>query len=147
MYPKEFSAVLAIGLVLICVYLLMTGKLSGWQFGFALLASSFVVVGIHKIDEIRLFSVEGGGAKAVMEMRELRDDVYAKVDELKKIAAGIAKFTVEGIVRANRWTDHTRQEQALRQRDELEVFLRETGSAPNQWSDDVGWETTSYLPC
>ena len=42
MYPKEFSAILAIGLVLICAYLLTTGKLGPWQFGFALLVSVFL---------------------------------------------------------------------------------------------------------
>jgi hypothetical protein len=137
MYPKEFSAVFAIGLVLICVYLLLTGKLGGWQFGFALFASAFVVIGVHNIDEIRTFTVKGGGAEAIMEIRELRNEVFAKVDELKKVAAGIATFTVESIVLENRWTDQTRQEQALRRRDKLATFLRDTGLSEPQIAETI----------
>lgn len=49
------AAGLAIGLVLICSYLLTAGKLSGLQFGFSLLASVLVVTVIHNLDLIESF--------------------------------------------------------------------------------------------
>ena len=79
--------------MLICVYLLITGRLGGWQFGFALVASMFIVIGIHNLDLIQNITVKApGGTEAVMQIRQLRDEVYAIVDELKKVAAGVATY-------------------------------------------------------
>jgi hypothetical protein len=137
MYPKDFSPVMAIGLVLICVYLLTTAKLTGWQFGFALIASLFVVIGLHNIDGIGKLSVKGGGVDAVVEMRELRDEVYAKVDELKKVAAGIGTFIVESIVSENRYVDEDHAERMLRRRDDLDQFLRDAGISEPQRAQTI----------
>jgi hypothetical protein len=137
MYPKDFSAVLAIGLILICAYLLITAKLSGWQFGFALFASAFIVIGLHNIDNIGKLSVKGGGVDAVMEVRELRNEVFAKVDELKKIAAGIGTFTVASIVGEGRFVGSDHQDRMLDRRDQLDAFLKDAGIDDEQRSRTI----------
>jgi len=137
MYPKEFSAIFAIGLVLICSYLLTTGKLGPVQFGFALFASAFMVAVLHNIDAIGRLSVKGGGVDAVMEIRELREEVYAKVDELKKMAAGIGTFTVESIVREGRFVGEDHEDRMLSRRDDLDRFLRDAGLSDVQRAETI----------
>ena len=136
-YPKDFSPILALGLVMICVYLLMTNRLTGGQTWLALLSCAFIVVAVHNLDAIGNFRVKAGGAEAVMEMKELRDEVYAKVDELKKVASGVATFTVQSIVHEGRMVGEDEEDRVLRRRDDLERFLRDAGIAAPQIAETI----------
>ena len=53
--------------------------------------------------------------------------MYAKVEELQEIAAGVAVFTTASFVSENRFVGLEHQERMLRRRDELERFLIEAG--------------------
>ena len=130
MYPKEFSPVLALGLILICVYLLMTGRLTGGQFWPALIVSLVMVAVIHNLDVIDNLTVKTpGGTEAVVQMQRLRAEIYAKVEELQQVAIGVATFTAASIVSENRFVSEDDQENMLRRRDDLEKFLAEAGVA------------------
>jgi hypothetical protein len=135
-YPKDFSPILALGLVLICVYLLMTGRLTGGQLWPSLLVCLLIVVTVHNLDVIDNLAVKGpGGTEAVVQMQRLRDDVYAKVEELRKLAIGVAKFTAASIVSENRFAGEDHQDRMLRRRDELETFLAHAGVSEAERQD------------
>lgn len=108
MFPKEFSIVLLLVLFLIWIYLFFIGRIDPkWLAGF-LLISLFMSVVLYNIDNIKNISASKD-AGLLVEMKEIRDDIYAKSEEVKAMGeqvAEVAAFTIAGQGRFTASEDH-----------------------------------------
>ncbi|MGH7146956.1 MAG: hypothetical protein ACREIJ_03540 [Nitrospiraceae bacterium] len=124
-YPKEFSVVLFILLIALLAYLLMIGKLTPWSFMGGLLLSAIVVGVMHNLDVLSRLVVRGGGYEASVEMRQLRDDVFAKAKEVQRLAEQVTSMIAWGIANTGRFVGDDFQAQLLVQREELRRMLKD----------------------
>jgi hypothetical protein len=69
--------------------LLRSGSLGGPTYAALLTVLAVSCVAIAKIDLVEILDLKN----MRLEVQKARDDVYAKVDELQKVAAGVASFT------------------------------------------------------
>ncbi len=100
--PKGFAVVLFIALATICAYLSFTNRLNGLQFAASLIASAFAVALIVNVDRLQDLFLKWGDREARVGLQQLRNEIFAKVEELQKVARGIATFTASSIASENR---------------------------------------------
>ena len=130
MYPKEFSVVLGIGLILICVYLLMTGRLGPGHFALSILASGGFVALLHNLEAIESLTYKHpSGGEAVVQMQRIREDVYAKAEQIKKTVEQTAALLAWNVSHMNRFTGPAFQDAMLDRRDEIDKHLAEVGTS------------------
>ena len=110
------------GLVL-SPHLLRTNALGAPSYVLILTATGVPCIAIAKVDVIEILDLKN----MRLEVQRARDDVYAKVDELQRTAAGVASFTTASIISENRFAGLDHQDRMLRRRDELERFLKDVG--------------------
>jgi hypothetical protein len=126
---RDFSVVLFLVLVAICAYLANVRAIGGAALAGCIVASAFSVALIRNIDRLEQLVFRRGEDQVLVQIRQIQKDVYAKVEELQRIAAGVATFTAASLVSENRFASEDHQERMLRRRDELETFLQEAGIA------------------
>lgn len=106
-------------------YLLRASTLGAASYVTLLITTALVSIAIARVDVIELLDLKN----MRLEVQRAREDVYAKVEELQRTAAGVASFTAASIVNENRFVGLDHAERMLRRRDELERFLKDTGVA------------------
>jgi hypothetical protein len=104
-------------------HLLRSGSLGAPTYTTLLIATGLLCIAIAKIDLVEILDLKN----MRLGVQKARDDVYAKVEELQRIAAGVASFTTASIVSESRFVGLDHQDRMLRQRDELERFLKDAG--------------------
>jgi hypothetical protein len=110
---RDFSVILLLVLVGICAYLANVRAISGTAFAGSLVACAISVVLIRNVDRLEQLVVRRGDDQVLVQIKQIQKDVYAKVEELQKIAAGIAAFTTASIVAENRFAGLDHQERCF----------------------------------
>src|SRR5688572_15275705 len=91
--PRGFAVVLFIALAVICAWLRVNNFLSGPAFAASLVASAVAAALIMNVDRLDKLSFGRGDSAMRAEFQRLQDEVYAKVEELRRVARGVAVFT------------------------------------------------------
>jgi len=97
-------------------HLLRTGALGAPSYSTLLIVTGVIAIAIAKIDLLEILDLKN----MRVEIQKARTEVFAKVEELQRIAAGIASFTTASILSENRFVGLDHQERMFRRRDELE---------------------------
>jgi len=121
--------------IVLFTFLLRSGNLGGGPYSLLIGATLLASVAIARIDDLSVIDLKNQRV-TMRELQQVRTDVYAKAEELKKMAAGVASFTAASIVNENRFVERgTQQERMLRRRDELNKFLTDAGLPDKQRED------------
>ncbi len=137
--PPQMSNVVALctgfcGIVLF-TFLLRSGSLGAAAYSLLVAATLLASLAIARIEDLSILDLKNQRV-TMREIQQVRTDVYAKAEELKKMAAGVASFAAANIVNENRLVDSgTHQERMLRRRDELSKFLTDAGLSDKQRED------------
>jgi hypothetical protein len=134
---RDFSVILFLVLVAISAYLATTRAISGAALGWCLLASAVSVGLIRNVDRLEELAFRRGDDQVLVKIRQIQQDVYAKVEEVRRMSKATASFTVDSIVSANRFAGDDHQEQMLRRGAEVDAFLREAGVPEAERADLV----------
>jgi hypothetical protein len=108
---------------LVFTHLLRTGSIGSTAYPALLTLLAVVTIAIARIDLLQILDLKN----MRVEMQKAREEVFAKVEELQRIAAGVASFTAAGIIAESRFTGLDHQDRMLRRRDELARFLQDAG--------------------
>lgn len=121
--------------VVLFTHLLRSGSLGPGFYTTLVVTTVLVAVAISRIDVLAVLDLKNLRV-TLRELQQVKSDVYAKVEELQKIAAGVAAFTTASIVSENRFAGLDHQERMLRRRDELARFLKDAG-VPEPRQEDL----------
>ena len=130
----DFSVVLFLIIAGVVAYLAQTKVIGNWGVPFGLLAAAIAAVIVGHFDQIEKLTFQvGENRRVLVETKQVRDEVYAKAAEVRRLAAGVAAFTVAAIMGESRLAASSLEhhERMLRRRDELQKFLAESGVDTN----------------
>jgi hypothetical protein len=147
-YPKEFSVVLFILLFAICVYLLLSGKLTPSSFVCSIFVSALAVAVIHNLDVVQRLTLKGGTVEATADFERIRQQVYAKAEEVQQLAEQIAGMIAESVATSNRYGgsgDPDPIAQEARYRDKLNQTLTDMGT-PQQRRTEILAPFAQWIP-
>jgi hypothetical protein len=146
---KEFSVPAALLLIALLTWLFLIGRLNGPSFlagfGVVILAAVLGAVLLARYEDVSEFHAKGGGAELLIRMEKVRDDVYAKVDSLRRLAEYLGRLAAFNVTTVGRLPSGDLDSIMLRERDELAVMLREAGVAPDQISAITGRITRTII--
>lgn len=121
--PRAFAVVLFVALVTICAWLRFNGMIHGWAFAGSILASAVAVLLITNVDRLQELILRRGNSEMRAQFKQLEAEVYAKVEQLQRVAEGVAAIAASSIASENRLSGEDHIERMLRRRDELIKFL------------------------
>lgn len=128
---KEFSVPLALLLIAVLVYLLIIGKLNGWSFAGSLFGVGALVaviaVVLPRSEDISEVGVKVGGQELLFKMEKVRQEIYAKADEIKRLTEQIAEISAFNLAHLGRFSPNNLDELLLNERDRLVEMLRRAG--------------------
>jgi len=134
MIMKEFSIVFGILLIAIWIYLLLLGRIS--QLGLVALlgATVFAMAVMYNIDNVMRIGMRTGDTEALVEMREIRDEVYAKAESVRSMGEEIAEVVAYSASRLGRLVGSVEEfdRELLEGRDRLSEMLKNLGSSPSR---------------
>ena len=134
MIMKEFSIVFGILLIAIWIYLLLLGRIS--QLGLvALLGATVIAMAVmYNIDNVMRIGMRTGDTEALVEMREIRDEVYAKAESVRSMGEEIAEVVAYSASRLGRLVGSVEEfdRELLEGRDRLSEMLKNLGSSPTR---------------
>jgi hypothetical protein len=147
-YPKEFSVVLFLLLVALCAYLLCAGKMTGQVFIWSLLFCSFSVAVIHNLEVVQRLQFKGGNVEATADFQRIRNEVYAKAEQVQQMTESVAGLIAENVTTSNRYGgsgDPDPIAQELRYREKLRQTLISSGT-PKQRQDELLAPFAKWIP-
>lgn len=114
------------GIVLI-TYLLNVGKIGSGAFVCLFIVILLAGLAWYRVDSLK--EIDFKNVKLVLDqVNEARQDVYAKVETVKKIGEKLADLTAFSVSRVGRWASEDLQKEMLEERDKIKEVLREIGS-------------------
>ncbi len=134
-YAEEFSVILFLLLVALCAYLLCAGKLNGQTFAWSILLCAFSVAVIHNLDVIQKLQFKGGHIEATAEFERIRNEVFAKADQVQHMTEAVAGLIAENVATSNRYGgsgDPDPLAQLFRYRQQLRETLTASGTSPDR---------------
>jgi len=118
------GTIIGIGLI---TYLLIKGKIGSGSYAtlfICVILSSLALYGFPRLKELDLKNWK----LVLFEMREVKKDIYAKAETMKKLGEEVARLTVFNITKVGRFATPDLQEEMLGARDSVYAILREVGS-------------------
>lgn len=130
MHFKEFLIVIwASTLLGMTGYLLFAEKLAAWGASLVILSGAFFLLLVLNVDVISSFAASWGEqAQIRVEMNRLREDVFAKVEFVRKLGEEMARFAAHTVSTAGRYVGDDHQEQMLRERERIRSMMKSLGS-------------------
>lgn len=147
-YPREFSVVLFILLVAVCAYLLLIGKLSGASFVWSILVCAAAVAVMHNLDVVQRLQLKGGTMEATAEFERIRNDIYAKAGEVRRLAEQVAGMIAESVATSNRFGGSGDPDpilQLARYRENLRKTLSDMGTSKER-SEEILQPFARWIP-
>jgi hypothetical protein len=147
-YPREFSVILFILLVAVCAYLLLVGKLSGASFVSSIFVCAAAVAVMHNLDVVQRLQLKGGKMEATAEFERIRNEVYAKAEEVRHLAEQVAGMIAESVATSNRWGGSGDPDpilQLARYRENLRKTLSDMGTTKER-SDEILQPFAKWIP-
>jgi len=128
MFPKEFSIVLFLGLVIIGIYLLMVGKLNQYALSGFILVSFFIAVGFYHIENISKIKAVSKYIEILVDIEKVQKDIYAKSEEVKNMGEQIAEVGAFTIANQGRWVSDDHLVKMIENRNKIADMLRRIGT-------------------
>ncbi|MFZ2385221.1 MAG: hypothetical protein WBE75_03330 [Candidatus Omnitrophota bacterium] len=123
--------IIALCSVFLCLclftFLLWKGKLSGSHYTVLLITiilSGFALYGFDRLKELDLKNLK----IILAEIKEVRRDVYAKADTVKKLGEEMAELTAFTVTRVGRFSQPDLKDKMVENRDKITSVLKELGS-------------------
>jgi len=115
--------------VLLCLFtfLLWKGKLGGWHYTvliIAIILSGFASYGFDRLKELDLKNLR----IILAEAKEVRKDIYAKADMVKKFGEEMAELTAFTVTRIGRFSQPDLKDKMIETRNKITSVLKELGS-------------------
>jgi len=127
-HRRAISIALFVALIGLCFFLFAQGRLTPPSFVLAILVCALAVLLLHNLDVIQRLNFKGYGLETTMEMREIQKQVYAKVDEVKRMGEDIASMIARIVAQGNRIVGEDFPERLLGQRESLRQALATLGT-------------------
>lgn len=137
---KEFVIVLwASTLIGTTGYLLFAQKLSAWGASFLMVAGGVFLLMVLNVDVVSSFAASfGERAQIRVEMNRLREDVFAKVEYVRRLGEEMARFDAHTVATSGRFVGDDHQEQMLDERERIRSMMKSLGSgileSPRCWT-------------
>lgn len=129
MKVKDILIIFFNGLVLVTLfYYLFVGKLDAIGVGFIMISAAVSSVLFYNIKYFQKIRAKFGEQEFQAEMKQVRDDIYAKIETVKNMGEVVADITAFNITRVGRFATPDIEEKMLEARDKIENFLQELGS-------------------
>lgn len=127
---KEFFLLLSVFVILaMTAYLLFSGKLNAFAGALLILATGIFSVLILESSEITaLIGSWGDKGSFRIEMKHLRDDVYARAEAVKHLGEEVARFAAHTVATANRFSGDDHTQKMLEERERIRELMKELGS-------------------
>jgi len=117
---------LFIGLVLF-TFLLREGKIGSASYTTLLIISILVSLALYGFDRLKELDLKN--LKIVLnEIKEVKKDVYAKAETVKKLGEEMAELTAFNVISVGRFAAEDLQDKMLEARDKITAVLKELGS-------------------
>lgn len=114
------------------VYLLIDKRINGWMLSALLFASTLASALIYNFDYLETISLDLKNQKFLVELKRMRDDVFAKAETIKKMGEEIAKVHVFSVTSIGRWPPRDLDHKMLQAKGRIETFLQEIESSKEQ---------------
>ena len=125
---RESSVALFLMLFGVCAYFANERALGTVGLILAIPVSAVAAVVVCRFDQIeKLTGQWNENRRVLIETKHVSDQVFAKADEVRRLAAGVATFSVASMLDENRCPGVAPHERMSRRRDELQRFLSEAG--------------------
>jgi hypothetical protein len=137
--PSVIALCVAACALIVFTHLLISGKLTGANYASLLAVTAAVALVIPNLDRIKTMSFLKVATVTLQEMQQVRADVFAKAEEVRRLGEETAGVAVWNVARANR-TAPSRQaheQQMVEQRDKVAAMLVRLGSDQNRISEIV----------
>jgi len=123
------SYALFASLISTCGFFVWVGRLSGTEFVFSILLSGLAAIGLHNVDSVRHFALKGAGIEATLAIEKIRDDLYAKAEEVHRLAEEFAGMLAERAAGANRLVGDDLDTKLITYRERLKQTLDRLGTS------------------
>ena len=128
---RQFAVPLALLLIALLVYLLIIGKLSGGAFAGSLVGVTVLVavvaVVLPRSEDVSEVGGKVAGQEILFKMEKVRDEVYAKAAELRRLTERIGEISAFNLSHLFRFAPKNPEAVLLEERDRLAQMLREAG--------------------
>lgn len=132
MGTKEISIILTAFLLFISFVLFHFGRVNVLSLSLLLITSAAVGVIVYKADHISKIFFKTEDAEILVEIRQIREDLYAKVETVREIAEQMAEMDAKYLARWGLYAPNDLDEQIIKGRDELKKRLEKIGSDSEQ---------------
>ena len=111
----------------LAAYLLIIGKISSVHFCFLFLISILVALAFYVSDRLKELDIKN--ARLILtEVREAKEDIYAKAETVKKLGEALADFTAFNVTQVGRFASKDLKEKMIESRDKIVKVLHDIGS-------------------
>ena len=124
---KEFA--IPFGLIAISLWVWLyrsSPRVLIWAF----LATVMAMVLMYRSDEVVQLTFEP--RRVLVQMKEVRSEIFAKVDEVRKLAEGVGELTAYNVAQLWRWPPENPDAARLEERDRIGKVLRDAGVAEDR---------------
>jgi hypothetical protein len=115
--------------VVLFTYLLRSGALGGASYATLVIAAGLVSVAISRIDVLQVLDLKNLSV-TLREIQQVRADVYAKADSVKRMGEELASLVVFNAARVGRLTGDDLTDRLIEVRDQTQSMLKDIGSNP-----------------
>ena len=122
-----FSLMVAIG-----AYFVAKGLFGAVGFCGVIVTAAIAVAIVHNIDRLTSLGLKTGTVDVSVEVARVRDEIFAKAEEVQQLAEQSAAISAWVVSIANRLVGESFQEQLLQRRDELLAMLIDLDVAPER---------------
>lgn len=148
---RDFAVPLALLLIAMLTYLLILGRLTGWQFvgsltGVGILVGVLVII-VPRSEQVAELGAKasGSGVELLVRMEQIQKDVYAKAESLQRLAEDVGRISAFNLRHLGRFGPDDLDAVLLRERDQLARMLRDAGIAPSRVEEIVAPITEMVL--
>ena len=119
-------------MVAIGAYFVVKGLFGAAGFCGVIVTAAIAVAIVHNIDTFTSLGLKTGTVDASVEVARVRDEIFAKAEEVQQLAEQSAAISAWVVSTANRLVGESFQEQLLQRRDELLAMLIDLDVAPER---------------
>lgn len=126
---KQFIVILYPLVLAIWIYLLLLQKINGWELTALVLVSTVATAILYNLDNITSIVARPQEGEFRVEMRELKEDIYAKANEVQKMGEEVADIVAFNISHVGRLAPENLDGLLVEHRDKLVVMLKKIKSS------------------
>ena len=131
---KEFLIVLwASTLLGITGYMLFAQRIGAWGASLLIFTGAIFLVLVLNMDVISSFAASWGEQfKISVETKQLKEELFAKVEYVRKLGEEMARFAAHTVATGNRWVGEDHENQMLDERERIRAMMKALDSEPSK---------------